>query len=521
MPKIPSAVVTTSDPKVTKEKRTKTLLDKKASKAVTNSVKKAVGGRKKDAKTERNTIYPAVEVRLFTGDTLLTADLAKELLGWEEVEGDVFDLKDYEGKKIRLFNNCHNRQFDKGLAKTWESEVLQGHWQLNGESIVVGKTGVIASGQHRLVAVVLASQEYAQNSERWPNWDGKGIPAVLVLGVNEDDATINTIDTGRPRSLTDVIYRSDIFVGLTGKDKAVAAKSTAFAIKFVAHRTAAWKHAYNPGTKRTHAESLDFLHRHERILDCVRFLFDEDKGKNAITKYQQLGTAAGLMYLMAAAKSDIDLYRNMDIPSEKGLDFELFEKASEFWVLLASGSSKLKPVKAALNKLIEDEAVSQDTRNALLVLAWSRFVEGHPVREEDITLKFHVDDDGIRRYLDCPSVGGIDLGNPKDDEKVDDDEVDAPDEQEVEAAKQAVTKAKTPKASKSKKAEGITADSVGKQVWAVDPKGEGHWCGELLEVYEGSAGPVARIKVGKKFAGAGKTFEHLASQVQLEKPTAD
>ena len=88
-----------------------------------------------------------------------------------------------------LSTNTCNRKIAKQRLNLYESELKLGRWRSNGESIKVTKSGVLADGQHRLTAIV--------NS-------GISAEMVLVTGLEED--VMSTIDTGRPRTASDVLY---------------------------------------------------------------------------------------------------------------------------------------------------------------------------------------------------------------------------------------------------------------------------------------------------------------------------
>jgi hypothetical protein len=107
-------------------------------------------GRKKAA-VERPVKYPTrtAEVRLVETGNPIDATLAKELLGWEELDdsADNYLLTDEDGKKIQCVNNAHNRPFNETWARTLAQDILNGHWRDNGEAIVIGKSGQVLSAR--------------------------------------------------------------------------------------------------------------------------------------------------------------------------------------------------------------------------------------------------------------------------------------------------------------------------------------------------------------------------------------
>lgn len=285
--------------------------------------------KSKKAKTEaveREIIYKDVTVSVCKGDDAVTVEQAKKLLGWETESdkvkfGNTFLLKDIEGNKVRCQNNSHNRRFSMTVARTLMAEILRGKWRFNGESMIIGRSGETISAQHRLIGLILAAQEWEKDKERWSFWtDEPTLESVIVFGIDEGDETVNTVDTGIPRSLSQVIERSEYFAGMKQKDRHRCAQMADYAIRLLWHRTGAGMDAFAP--KRTHAESLDFLARHPRILECVKHVYEENGEEGKIANYVSPGYAAGLMYLMGCCATDPQEYGATDTPVESMLDWK-------------------------------------------------------------------------------------------------------------------------------------------------------------------------------------------------------
>lgn len=193
----------------------------------------------------RQTLYPKIEVALCSVETgnPLTAEKAKDLLGWvpecgKEEFGNNFLLHDTEGRKVRCYNNGTNRPLYLPVVQTLKQEILNRRWQLNGETMIVGNTGLTLNCQHRLVALVLASQEWVKDPQKWSDWKTEPtLDTVVVRGIDESDTVVNTMDTCKPRSLADVLYRSEFFHKLSIKDRKEAAKMLSYAIMLLWDRT--------------------------------------------------------------------------------------------------------------------------------------------------------------------------------------------------------------------------------------------------------------------------------------------
>ena len=103
--------------------------------------------------------------------------------------------------------NNSNRPLSKGVAALYANEMLRGQWKCNGEPLIFsvdadGNEHLI-SGQHRLMGLVLA-QQAIEKDEVWPSaqtkWD-----TVVIYHVPHD--TADTVDTGKTRSHSDVLFR--------------------------------------------------------------------------------------------------------------------------------------------------------------------------------------------------------------------------------------------------------------------------------------------------------------------------
>lgn len=272
-----------------------------------NNAAPAKKRKKQEAEAKKATgpiIYDSIKAVVCQGEKSLTYDQAKDLLGWEEeTEGKTFGkhflFKSGE-KKVRTTKNLHNRDFQMPNALLVKQEVLRRKWKLNGETLIIGDRGSILSAQHRLIGFVMAVDDYRKEPETYPAWKTEPtLDCVIVYGISEDDDVVNTIDTGRPRTLADVIFRSIYFADVEPSERKNLARSTQYAICKVWDRTGAKENAYDPGLMRTHAESIDFMKRHPRILECVRHIHAEDGSESQLGDIiSSKGDAAGLLYLM-------------------------------------------------------------------------------------------------------------------------------------------------------------------------------------------------------------------------------
>lgn len=406
---------------------------------------------KKNATTtdapKRPVQYETPTVHIAAGDEALDASAAKSLLGWEETDDpEKVLLTDRNGEKIHCANNVTNRPLTLSNVESYAQEMLRGRWRLNGECIIIGKTGLLLNGQHTLIALVLAEQDRENGFKDYPddarreyrrNWENPvTIDKGVFYGIDETDDVVNTMDTCRPRSLWEVICRSSHFGGMKLAERKTASKVCEHAIRLIWHRTGA-ANAFD--LQRTHAESLDFLDRHPTLLRLVKHVIEEDggnkEGGRRIAKYLSLGYASGLAYLMACSATDGEKYTAAKNPSEKHLDFSRLDAAEEFWLFLADGSPEMKPLRDAINGLANPLTGTPGTlaeKVAVLVKAWGHYVAGEGLTPKRLELRYG-DVEGERTLLDNDlDLGGIDRG-PKPEADDDDREGPIPTPEEVAA----------------------------------------------------------------------------------------
>lgn len=87
-----------------------------------------------------------------------------------------------------LENNVANRDIRERYVAQIASDIRDGNWQLNGESIILAKDGSLNDGQHRLHAVIES---------------GEPIRTVVMFGVERDSRF--TVDMGAARGVHDVL----------------------------------------------------------------------------------------------------------------------------------------------------------------------------------------------------------------------------------------------------------------------------------------------------------------------------
>lgn len=451
----------------------------------------------------------------------LTADLARQLLGWEEEPEDGkwgvdFDVRDARGKKVRLHNNLSNRPWDQSTTMVYASEILKGCWNggvdngPNGETIGIGRTGIVINGQHSLVALVYAEQEWTDHPEEWPVWtSAPTIDKLVVFGLAETSSLINTIDTGKKRTLADVIFRDDrYFKDLSKGERIKVAKVCEHTIRFLADRTLAFEDAYSP--QQTNQTFIDFLSRHGRLLRAVQFVWDAET-EGSISQIIPISTAAGLLYLMGCSGCNAEKYLASEQPDESQLTFGQWELAEKFWEWIGNRESKIRfPISSAYSAIAHNrESVSTSEKLGTVIKAWELFSVGKKIEVEKLALKYsEADGEGICHLIkdELPLVCAID--RRKEEPPVDpDDETPV----EAEPVDDTVKLARKTNARAAQKSFG-----VGDNVWVIGDPVETSWQGEVVDLIAKTN--QAKLKILKPFAGAGKTQLVPVSSLNRNKP---
>lgn len=90
--------------------------------------------------------------------------------------------------KAYLVQNTHNRDVRKGVVSAYATDMRNGDWHWNGDSIRRSKDGTVLDGQHRLLACIEA-----------------GVPFRTLVIDGLPNETQDTMDTGIIRRYTDLL----------------------------------------------------------------------------------------------------------------------------------------------------------------------------------------------------------------------------------------------------------------------------------------------------------------------------
>lgn len=227
-----------------------------------------------------------------------------------------------------------NRRVSQGLVDKYAADMAEGRWLANGQTIVMGKSGLILDGQHRLLAIVKANMT---------------VPMIVVSGV--DDEAFKTIDTGRSRTVSDVLhvmgYPSNVLLAAVARQWLIYTESGEFVVT---------------------ASDLTS----QRVIDAAVANADEFEVaiKAASATYKALKGSQAVWCVLWMTLGDID-------PLDRDLFFDGLARGAE----LATNS----PVFALRRYFLEQQAargkrtqIRPNMQGALIIKAWNKFRNHEP-----------------------------------------------------------------------------------------------------------------------------------------------
>ena len=103
------------------------------------------------------------------------------------IESVVETITPAKAREYLKKNTNNYRKMSRATIRSYAEDIKNGRWQLNGETIVFGKNGILKDGQNRLAAIVQAN---------------KPADILVVRGV---DDSVNTYNIGKKRTDTDIL----------------------------------------------------------------------------------------------------------------------------------------------------------------------------------------------------------------------------------------------------------------------------------------------------------------------------
>lgn len=254
----------------------------------------------------------------------------------QTIQTEVVTITPNVARKL-LEQNVNNRGVSKANLDRVRKAFELGEWQLNGEAIKIAHNGQILDGQHRLMAC-------AQT----------GIPFETLIVYGLDDDTQKTMDTGKSRTLSDVL-KIEGYPNTTNLSAAVVAiiRSEEYSLKSALFAGAS---SYTV----TNKQAIARLQKEPSLVELVNVV-------KPVTKIGLPGRAAAALYYEF---SKIDQ-----------------EDTEAFFDKLASGAGleRGNPILALRNHLIANKEDGKGSRNqgyigAITIKAWNKFRAGEQVK---------------------------------------------------------------------------------------------------------------------------------------------
>lgn len=388
-------------------------------------IKQILGWETETEYKERMLKKPGITVVDLEKGIILDTDGQEKLLAFADEDWQHLKLYNLAGEKVICWNDMKNRPFDLQWANQLGQDMLNKEFRLNCENVIIGETGMVTSGQHRLIGFVLAVEQYYKNKDHWSTiWaEEPYLVTLMAFGASEDQKTLQTLDNTKARTLADTFYTSDIFENKSPQERRELSKALDNAVDLLWKRT----HASETWDKyQTHSASRDFLDRHQSLTRCVKHCVEENGNRGLTLLKVSPGQLAALQYLMASCASDGNAYIDPANAhrNEDAMRFEHWEKSEEFVSGLAAvGLLKpdqlnrehhaLAPVREAIKRLVNPDTEKEGNpieKRYIITKAWNLYVKDEPIDVESIFPKYVTVEEDIQ-LADWPDVGGIDWGD--------------------------------------------------------------------------------------------------------------
>ena len=278
---------------------------------------------------------------------------------------------------LNNFNN-NNRPLSKSLAKLYANELLRGAWSFNGENIIFATTESgeteLASGQHRLMAVIIATNTYEKSPGDWPDAQLE-LRVLVTIGVPIAD--VDTIDVGKVRNHSDILFRNPLIDNTIPEEWNTSdarrkkwCKTLATAARLVWQRQGG--KTVSSAEKFNTTEMLTFIEEsHPNLHKYVTLVLNADDGDggNGGLKKVSFAYMAGLTYLACLDAEGEEVEEACDkvevfldqVAQNNGLrPGDPAHSITGFWNSLAPGSKDRDtevcgPLVKCLNALLADE----------------------------------------------------------------------------------------------------------------------------------------------------------------------
>ena len=244
-----------------------------------------------------------------------------------------------------LKKNKHNRKPSEKQVAFYVNQMKSGLWKENGEAIIIGDDNVIKDGQHRLIAVIKAKHSYR-------------VPLITEV----DSNAMDTIDTGKNRSLHDII-------SLNGYSYPNYKAKLAKLILSSSHKSkgkgSATKHVLFGDSNRhiSNSAGLDYVIENNNFLNEIIKMASQicTKSPNAVISIADLAFVA---YMLVRYDLENEYIRGF-LKELSGAEYAGDSSASYVYKCMV----KAKNSKTHLNKY---------WLKGLIIKAWNNYINGNP-----------------------------------------------------------------------------------------------------------------------------------------------
>jgi len=255
--------------------------------------------------------------------------------------------------------NIVNRPAREVKINEYAAQMLKGQWILNGEAICFNCEGYLVNGQHRLRAVIKASETRPDISFR----------TFVVRGVSKD--SFITFDSGINRRISDIFFMSDI--------------KNAHSISSLVFRVLKWR------TTKTHT-----LDNKARAAYCISKQDVISEYESAPDYYQRVYNLVSVWYerLRLLTKTDIGvlyIYLNKDCRHTEDVVSNFFE------MLFSAKGCDINAIALLRQRLLQDKVSKAKLppayKFALIVKSWNAYITGKDLK----TLRWN---ESVERKID-------------------------------------------------------------------------------------------------------------------------
>lgn len=217
--------------------------------------------------------------------------------------------------------NSNNRPLSNSLAKMYANEFLRGQWNFNGENIIftINDDGEpsLASGQHRLRGLVIASETYKKNTEAWPD---AVIELNTLVTTGVPSVAVDTIDVGKVRNHTDILFRSPLVDGCIPDEwNKSSAKRSKWCKTLATAARVVWQRqggkTVSSAEKFNTTEMLTFLEQyHPNLHSYVTMVLNADDGDGGVGGLKKVSFAytAALCYIACLDAEGVEVEEATD-----------------------------------------------------------------------------------------------------------------------------------------------------------------------------------------------------------------